>query len=263
MAAREPGGFDPRPRSPRPILHSTISAAQLACPIVAETSRWTRHQRDLFGLPGRGGRHRVHLPGADRCSRGPEPLHRLLFHSPRRSCREPLAISRPPQLAGGDRDGRSRIADTYLPGRANSKTAGGQIDVAAQPTVARQHRVRKARPPIPATPASYVKARVRVHEYPDGTLALFHGPRCLARYTANGEPIEAGRRFDATGRRPVDKWTAAPRLTTSPQGPQQQKRTYDVLRRTNPLASDSAPAAEAPLLPAGAVPGDFAAAQPA
>ena len=36
----------------------------------------------------------------------------------------------------------------------------------------------------------YVKARVRVHEYPDRTLALFHGPRCLARYTANGEPIE-------------------------------------------------------------------------
>ena len=36
----------------------------------------------------------------------------------------------------------------------------------------------------------YVKARVRVHEYPDGTLALFHGPRCLARYNADGEPIE-------------------------------------------------------------------------
>ena len=28
----------------------------------------------------------------------------------------------------------------------------------------------------------YVKARVRVHEYPDGTMAVFHGPRCLARY---------------------------------------------------------------------------------
>ena len=26
----------------------------------------------------------------------------------------------------------------------------------------------------------YVKARVRVHEYPDGTMAVFHGPRCLA-----------------------------------------------------------------------------------
>lgn len=33
----------------------------------------------------------------------------------------------------------------------------------------------------------YVKAKVRVHEYPDGTLAVFHGPRCLARYTAQGE----------------------------------------------------------------------------
>ena len=36
----------------------------------------------------------------------------------------------------------------------------------------------------------YVKARVRVHEYPDGTLAVFHGPRCLARHHADGEPIE-------------------------------------------------------------------------
>ena len=37
-------------------------------------------------------------------------------------------------------------------------------------------------------------------------------------------------RFDAACRRPVGKWTAAPRLTTSPQGQQsQQKRTIDVL----------------------------------
>lgn len=28
--------------------------------------------------------------------------------------------------------------------------------------------------------------RVRVHEYPDASLALYHGPRCLARYTADG-----------------------------------------------------------------------------
>ena len=27
---------------------------------------------------------------------------------------------------------------------------------------------------------------VRVHEYPDGRLALFDGPRCLARYAADG-----------------------------------------------------------------------------
>jgi hypothetical protein len=37
----------------------------------------------------------------------------------------------------------------------------------------------------------YVKARVRVHEYPDHTLAIFHGPRCLARYTSDGSLIAA------------------------------------------------------------------------
>ena len=32
----------------------------------------------------------------------------------------------------------------------------------------------------------YVQVTVRVHAYPDGTLAVFHGPRCLARYHAEG-----------------------------------------------------------------------------
>ena len=32
----------------------------------------------------------------------------------------------------------------------------------------------------------YVKAKVRVHEYPDGHLAIFHGPRRLAVYNADG-----------------------------------------------------------------------------
>lgn len=36
----------------------------------------------------------------------------------------------------------------------------------------------------------YVKASVRVHEYPDGQLAVFHGPRCLARYHADGQTID-------------------------------------------------------------------------
>src|SRR5437016_5396436 len=38
----------------------------------------------------------------------------------------------------------------------------------------------------------YVKVTVRVHEYPDRTLAVFHGPRCLARYHADGQLIETG-----------------------------------------------------------------------
>jgi transposase len=44
---------------------------------------------------------------------------------------------------------------------------------------------------LPQSPARphYVKANVRVHEYPDATLAIFHGPRRLARYTSEGEEI--------------------------------------------------------------------------
>ena len=42
-------------------------------------------------------------------------------------------------------------------------------------------------------------------------------------------------RFDATDRRPVDKWTAAPRPTTSPQGqkPQQKRSTHMVHKPVN------------------------------
>ena len=44
-------------------------------------------------------------------------------------------------------------------------------------------------PPSPIRP-HFVKARVRGHDYPDGTLAIFHGPRCLARYRADGRPLD-------------------------------------------------------------------------
>lgn len=37
----------------------------------------------------------------------------------------------------------------------------------------------------------YVKATVKVHEYPDGRLAIFDGPRCLARFDRKGTPIDA------------------------------------------------------------------------
>lgn len=36
----------------------------------------------------------------------------------------------------------------------------------------------------------YVKATVRVHEYPDGRLAVFDGPRCLARYDRTGTLLD-------------------------------------------------------------------------
>jgi transposase InsO family protein len=37
----------------------------------------------------------------------------------------------------------------------------------------------------------YVRATVRVHQYPDGSLAIFDGPRCLARFDPKGEPRSA------------------------------------------------------------------------
>jgi len=41
---------------------------------------------------------------------------------------------------------------------------------------------------IPESPmrAHFVRARVKVHVYPDGSHALFHGPRCIGRYDPNG-----------------------------------------------------------------------------
>jgi len=45
---------------------------------------------------------------------------------------------------------------------------------------------------IPPSPlrAHFVKARVRVRHYHDGTYAVFHGPRCLGRYDAAGVLID-------------------------------------------------------------------------
>jgi hypothetical protein len=37
----------------------------------------------------------------------------------------------------------------------------------------------------------YVRATVRVHHYPDGRLAIFDGPRCLACFDPSGKPNDA------------------------------------------------------------------------
>ena len=44
-------------------------------------------------------------------------------------------------------------------------------------------------PPSPLRP-HFVKATVRVHEYPDGTIAVFLGPHRLADYDTAGKSIE-------------------------------------------------------------------------
>ncbi len=46
---------------------------------------------------------------------------------------------------------------------------------------------------IPESPLRrhYVQAKVKVHTYPDGTLAVLHGPRVIGRYTAEGALVGA------------------------------------------------------------------------
>ena len=61
----------------------------------------------------------------------------------------------------------------------------------------RQHRALQepSRCQIPADRHRhhYVMAQVRKHAYPDGHLAVFHGPRCLERYRVDGETIDDDR----------------------------------------------------------------------
>lgn len=47
------------------------------------------------------------------------------------------------------------------------------------------HRLRLQIPPSPLR-AHFVKSRVKVRQYHNGTHAIFHGPRCLARYDSAG-----------------------------------------------------------------------------
>ena len=52
-----------------------------------------------------------------------------------------------------------------------------------------------------------VQATVRVHAYPNGTLAVFHGLRCLARYQPDGRVIESTGALHVVAARPADRAT--------------------------------------------------------
>jgi len=83
---------------------------------------------------------------------------------------------------------------------------------------------RKLKLQLPDSPLRHhwVKARVRVHQYPDGQLALFHGPACIARYDALGRPHGAD---PTTGRAtpcsapPRDGLASATGVATTPRRP--------------------------------------------
>jgi transposase len=51
---------------------------------------------------------------------------------------------------------------------------------------------RRRRLQIPASPLRphFVRARVKVRQHLDGTLSIFHGPRCIARYGPDGQTLD-------------------------------------------------------------------------
>ena len=62
-----------------------------------------------------------------------------------------------------------------------------------QRTVNRDHCVsfegQRLQIPAQTHRGHFIKARVRVHRYPDGRLAVFHGPRKLAEYEPDGSLV--------------------------------------------------------------------------
>ena len=66
----------------------------------------------------------------------------------------------------------------------------------------------------------YVRATVRVHEYPDGRLAIFDGPRCLARFDQKAAIVCLARPLNSARRSGL--WICGQR-SACPQTPQAQQ----------------------------------------
>ena len=78
-------------------------------------------------------------------------------------------------LGGVDLDDVLCLKEERVVGRDNCVSYGGR-SLQIPPGPHRQH---------------YVRRRVRVHEHADGRLSVFHGPRRLGRYEADGSPVAA------------------------------------------------------------------------
>ena len=177
--------------------------------------------RNPPGPPGQGTQPRRHHH-----DRGRKPLHRKELPA------RPQPALRNKARA---RSQRLRVTASARPSRR------GPVPAHKARGRARQHRaLRKTGPPNPRQPGQSALRQghgpgARVSRRHTRTLSRTPLPRPLpGRRRAHRYAKAAGRvsRFDAACRCPVDKWTAAPRLTTSPQGqPQQQKRTIHVLQK--------------------------------
>ena len=105
--------------------------------------------------------------------RGRQRLHPRCLH-PRSQC----------PLRHRGRTGRHRL-------RRDPRRRSGRGSVRSGGATGRQRQLRAFKTlklQIPESPlrAHFVKARVKVRQYPDGTHAVFHGQRCLGRYDQKG-----------------------------------------------------------------------------
>lgn len=87
---------------------------------------------------------------------------------------------------------RPALPDSAFAAPPDRATLVETLCVQADRIVERDNTVswRKIKLQLPDSPLRHhwVRAQVRVHQYPDATLAVFHGPHCLARYDALGRP---------------------------------------------------------------------------
>ena len=129
---------------------------------------------------------------------------------------------------------RSSVCPAGLRRRARPPFAGNLTDILSlqeEPRATTRCAIRTAASRSRPRHRHHYVARARISR---GHLAVFHGPRCLARYTAEGELIEKPKRirFEPGAGLWISGQLGQADLTTSPQAQQlQQKRSIDVVHK--------------------------------
>ena len=96
---------------------------------------------------------------------------------------------------------------------------------------------------LPESPLRHhwVGAKVRIHVYPDSSLAVFHGPRLLARYHADGELLSSPARAAVAPAKPAaSRRTLA--LSRPSQGPDRRQPSPPQRKSQTRRLSEASPA---------------------
>ena len=157
-----------------------------ASEILGMSARTFRRWRERYEAEGAAGLYdrRLGRVSARRAPVGPAPGRRLDLAARSRTCAHNARFARPAADTGSAFVAFAGTLEDILCAQEDRVVAGDN-------TV--RYKNRTLQIPADRHRHHYVKAQVRVHKYPDGHLAVFHGPRCLARYRADGETIDDDR----------------------------------------------------------------------